>query len=421
MKKFKLSKKTIILTVCCLLVVVLTAVLCAYTATRQMTPVIDEEDYVLDDEGNPIRTTSADRKQDFFTFLIVGTDGGVNTDTIMVAAVDTADKKINILSIPRDTMSNVPRTVKKINAAFSVDGIPQVKKELKNLIGFDIDRYLLIDLKGFERIIDAVGGVDMYVPSDMDYEDPAQDLYIHLKQGQQVLNGKHALEFVRFRSGYADADLGRIKAQQSFLQALADTLMQPSTLLKAGELSKIVAETVTTDMDLGEFIWLAKMGSGFNTTSGISMDTLPGTPRYCFGLSYVVPDEEKILELVNEKFNPYKKPLVKLNLFPIDSIVETGPVIDRPDLPESDVPTAPVYQEPEGTPPPAEPTQTPLPDVSPSQTPAATVSPSPTPESTPVVDSTPDMTPAAEETPVSSPTPQAGTVVGEGENEDGLL
>src|SRR5690606_21125987 len=116
----------------------------------------------------------------------------------------------NIISVPRDSLVNVKRKVKKINAAYPAGnlngggkegGINQLKRELKTIIGFVPDFYIGIDLDGFERIVDAVGGIDINVPIDMKYDDPTQDLHTNIKKGQQVLNGEDALKFARYRKG----------------------------------------------------------------------------------------------------------------------------------------------------------------------------------------------------------------------------
>ncbi|MDR0930743.1 MAG: LCP family protein [Clostridiales bacterium] len=272
------------------------------------------DEYILDEEGNPITINSANRKQDFFTVLIVGRDQtSGNTDTIMVVSCDVANNQWNVLSIPRDTMANVSRAVKKINAAHAMGGVKQLKKEVSDLIGFVPDKYAFVQLDAFEKIIDTIGGVDINVPQDMNYEDPAQKLSIHLKAGQQTLNGKQAIGFVRFRSGYIDADLGRIKAQQLFISALVSELKQPANLLKVPTLLNIVNENVESDFTFGELVWVASKAKNVSSESLHSF-TLPGEPQMHGGLSYYVASRDGTLNMVNQYFNPYITPIISLNL-----------------------------------------------------------------------------------------------------------
>ena len=141
----------------------------------------------------------------------------------------------------------------------------------------------------------------MYVPMDLEYSDPYQDLEINLKEGDQVLDGKHALQFVRFRSGYATGDIGRIGAQQLFFAALADTFLDKSIVTKVPSLAKVVSENMETDLTISEMIWFFKQAQGMSKDY-IEMFILPGTPDYYDGLSYYIPSESGIIELINSKF-----------------------------------------------------------------------------------------------------------------------
>jgi len=173
------------------------------------------------------------RKEDFHLFLLCGTDqSGARTDTIMLAALDGKGKAVNILQIPRDTMLDVERQDKKVNASYAYGKYDLLKKDLQNYFGVPIDGYVLVNTKGFRNIVDLMGGVEVTVPFNMDYEDPEQDLYIHLKAGKQILNGSKAEQYVRFRKGYVDQDLGRMRAQKAFLSAAIKKMLTPSTIIK---------------------------------------------------------------------------------------------------------------------------------------------------------------------------------------------
>ncbi len=244
-------------------------------------------------------------KDDTYNILLCGVDDKhENADTIVLASFDTKNKTMRLLSIPRDTMSNEDRYIQKINASYSVDhigNIDQTIHEVEQVTGLPIDRYAITTFDGFEKAIDALGGVEMYVPEDMEYSDPYQDLEINLKKGNQVLDGAHALQFVRFRSGYVTGDIGRIGAQQLFFEALAKTCLDPSVVTKIPGLAKVVSEEMETNLTISEMLWFFKQAQGLDL-SAIEMFVLPGSPEYVNEISYYIPSAVGILELMNDKF-----------------------------------------------------------------------------------------------------------------------
>ena len=265
-----------------------------------------------------------ERATGVYNVLIVGTDKvALNTDTILVLSLDTTQHKVNVMSIPRDTMSNVSRKVKKINAAYAVGGkgnIDQLKTEIRYLMGFEVDNYIVVNLDAFEEIIDALGGVKIDVQRDMHYEDPYQDLYIHIEKGEQILNGEEAIGFVRYRKGYAEGDLGRVKAQQQFIEALAKQVATPATVGKLPKLSSIILENMTTDLTTGELIWFGTKALELNMAEDLTMHILPGEARTVNGLSYYVPKKKELLEIVNNHFNPYPNMITQLNVIDVATI-----------------------------------------------------------------------------------------------------
>ena len=179
-----------------------------------------EEDPYADLVEPFIEDGDRERKDDYYTFMFCGTDdGGTRTDTIIVASYNVKTQEVNMVNIPRDTMSNVKRKIKKINSGFN-GGPEQLEKELEMLLGIPIDRYVVVSFEGFEELIDLIGGVDFNVPTYMVWDDPSQDLHIYLEPGMQHLDGEKAIQLVRFRQnnpgvagGYAEGDIGRIKMQ----------------------------------------------------------------------------------------------------------------------------------------------------------------------------------------------------------------
>lgn len=282
----------------------------------------------------PEAPTSADSsadeaalKDDTYNILLCGVDGKhENADTIVLASFNTKKQSLKLLSIPRDTMSNEERAIQKINGSYSVDhkgNIEQTIREVEMVTSLPIDRYAITTFDGFEEAIDAIGGVEMNVPSDLYYSDPYQDLEIDLKEGKQTLDGKHALQFVRYRVGYANGDLGRIGAQQLFFKALGQELLDASVITKVPALAKVVSKEMETDLTVSEMIWFFKQAQGMSMDN-VEMFVLPGTAEYIDDISYYIPSESGIIELINKEFMENGKQIdaEDLDLVPIASSVE---------------------------------------------------------------------------------------------------
>lgn len=261
------------------------------------------------EQGDALTIQEENRKDDYFTFFIGATDeDGTRTDSMMMVSMNIADGEVNVLNIPRDTMSDVTRTNKKINGAYN-KGIEGTRKEIHQLLGFDFDKYIVFSFDAIEQFADIVGGVDYDVPINMYYDDPSQDLHIHFTKGQQHLDGEEVVEFLRWRknndgTGYPQGDIDRIAKQQEFLKVLAGRFMTPANIIKIPEMAQCISENVKSDITKGQLIWLGiqafKIGS-----SNINMFVLPGESRYISPLSYYVAFEDQTLEMLNEYFNPY--------------------------------------------------------------------------------------------------------------------
>jgi LCP family protein required for cell wall assembly len=252
-----------------------------------------------------------------YTFLVLGTDdGNGNTDTIMVATFDATAHTLNVVNIPRDTLVNVPWYTRKANTLLAnADWEPEgVIPYLADILGYKLDFYVVVDLEAFSALVDAIGGVDFDVPVNMDYEDPAQDLYIHLDKGPQHLDGAHALQLVRCRSVYSSADIGRIGTQQEFLKAAAEQILTNRNELNVTDLIKIFMNYVDTNLDLGSLGWLGnellKMDS-----DKISLETIPANYNDSVnGNSYCTIYVNDWLEILNTKLNPFDKQVVASDL-----------------------------------------------------------------------------------------------------------
>lgn len=275
-------------------------------------PHTEEDESQGDPTTVPVISTKT-RKKDCYTFLVMGMDdGNGNTDTIMAVTFDVKGKHVSVISVPRDTLVDVPRTVKKINAAYSVGGIEEVQKEVSGILGFPVDHYVTVNLRGFKALVDAVGGVDFEVPINMNYDDPTQNLHIHLSKGMQHLDGEKALQLVRFRSGYTNADIGRIETQQKFLKALAKKLISWDSVTKINQFVDIFSQNVKTDLDVGNLAYFGLAALDLDLSTGISMNTLPGNGLVTYkGIPYYYQlYPQQVLDIINQSgANPYTEDL----------------------------------------------------------------------------------------------------------------
>lgn len=269
--------------------------------------------------------TIGDRKKDFYTFLIVGRDtgGGGNTDTILLAAYDILNQKLNVMSIPRDTMVNIPYDIKRINAVYNYSGggdkgIQALYKEVSQLVGFVPDYKIVIEWNAIGELVEAIDGVWFDVPRDMDYDDSTQDLHIHVKAGYQLLNGEEAMGVLRWRknnddTGYETGDIGRIETQQAFLKSVIAQCLQVENVTKIREFAQVFSNNVQTDLSLGNLVWFAEQAAfGGLTMENVNFITMPGnyfaqawSRVHQTMQSYVLADAEELLAVVNEGFNPY--------------------------------------------------------------------------------------------------------------------
>lgn len=268
----------------------------------------DEVDY--EDEGFLDRLIGG---KDRITFLLMGVDSndvkkskGTRTDTMILCKVDKSTGKISMLSIPRDTKAFIKgrNGEEKINHAHAYGGPELSVKAVKDLLGIDLEYYVKVDYKIVKEFVDIIGGVEIDVPMDMKYSDPTAEppLYIDLKAGLQVLDGDKALQFLRFRKGYADQDLGRIRSQQQFIKSAIKQALKIENVGKIPQMIKSYYNNVETNIPLDLILKFAVNIKNYDI-EGIQMDTLPGESKYINGVSYYVPYEEEMQAIVDLMFN----------------------------------------------------------------------------------------------------------------------
>ncbi|ABZ85077.1 cell envelope-related transcriptional attenuator, putative [Heliomicrobium modesticaldum Ice1] len=214
------------------------------------------------------------------------------TDTIIVASVDRHDKKLYLLSIPRDSRVKISgHGMDKINAAHMYGGVPLTRKTVEELLGIPIDYYVKTDFNGFREIVDTLGGVEIDVEKNMYHNEGDPEDLINLKKGLQRLSGKEALQYVRFRSDEL-GDISRTQRQQKFLHALAKQSLQVNTVWKLPSLVPQLVNHVETNLSAGDLVSLAIMAKDWNA-SNIIAHTLPGNFVTLNGVSYWQVDPAK--------------------------------------------------------------------------------------------------------------------------------
>jgi LCP family protein required for cell wall assembly len=236
--------------------------------------------------------------------LVVGVDkDGTRSDVNMLFSLDPKEKTVNLMSIPRDTRVEFKKgSHGKINACIGKqNGEELLIETVKDLTGMPINNFCKVNFEGLRNIIDILGGVEFDVPMDMDYDDPAQDLHIHLKKGKQTLNGADAEGLLRFRKGYATGDLGRIDMQQAFLKELINQKLSPKYIFKAVPVVKEISKNVETDMSV---MYMLKYAWKFRDSDKVEFNsyTLPGAPKMIGGVSYYLCDEAATENLVRTQF-----------------------------------------------------------------------------------------------------------------------
>ncbi|WIV10621.1 LCP family protein [Proteiniborus sp. MB09-C3] len=252
-----------------------------------------------------------DSKKDI-TFLLLGIDSkdvtkakGQRTDTMMLCKYDDTTGKVSILSIPRDTMATIRgrKNKEKINHAHAYGGPELSVKAVKDLLGIELDYYVRVDYKIVEDVVELIGGVEVDVPMDMKYSDPTADppLKINLKKGKQTLNGNESLQFLRYRKGYADQDLGRIGAQQQFMSSAIKKALNPLNIIKLPQFVETYIKNVDTNIPLDTIAKFALKAKNVDTEN-MEMATLPGEAKYISGVWYFVHNKEKTQETVNSMF-----------------------------------------------------------------------------------------------------------------------
>lgn len=258
--------------------------------------------------------------KDELTFLVMGVDAAdkesaekQRTDTIMLCRYVPDTGKIAVLSIPRDTRTLIPGYGRdKLNHAHAYGGPELTVRAVNNLLDMNVKHYVRVDYNLVNEVVDSLGGVEVDVPMDMYYRDPYADppLVIDIEEGLQTLDGDQAMQFLRFRKGYSNQDLGRIEAQQAFIKSAIDKAMSPRNIIKLPSMIKAGTDNIETNIPLTKMLSYAMDLKNINTEN-IQMATVPGEPDMIDEVSYFLMDEDASATLMDRMF--YNREIVSID------------------------------------------------------------------------------------------------------------
>ncbi len=276
-------------------------------------------------DSTDIRMSEVSVSHESYNILLLGRDKVAGLcDVITLASVDMKKGEVNIMQIPRDTYFNYGNgDHNKINGAPCVLSVSKFANELASALGISIDYYLCIDLDTLQAMVDMISGIEIDIPVDMDYDDPSQGLSIHLEKGKNLLNGKEALGFLRYRAGYATGDIGRLDAQKLFLNAFFARLSEHNDPILFYNLFRLLSKNCETNIREQDILSKGIKLGGKRDMKVFYM-TAPGEAVQSekSGAWYYILSSSSVGELLNERFSSAEKDFDKDNKF-VDKLVKS--------------------------------------------------------------------------------------------------
>ena len=291
------AKRALLTTILSIVVVAIAAAALWMTSvqTRLNNPRVINDDLRSSLKEQPVNS-------DPYYVLLLGTDGRpgeteYRADSIILARVDPAQKRVTLLSIPRDTYVTWKGSQMKINAVHFYDGAAGMVQIVNELCGVKISHYAEVNFDGLAGITHAVGGVTVDVDQymrDTENFSGVTELYA----GRQTLNGEQALFYTRCRYAFADSDYTRMRHQRTFIKALLSQVLSSGDPVKIASIINSVADMVVTDLSVSDAISLASQMVGLNAESGIYTAYVPSTPETIGDQSYVIADDDALAEMM---------------------------------------------------------------------------------------------------------------------------
>ena len=239
-----------------------------------------------------------------FYMLLLGTDGRpgedtYRTDSIILARIDPTEKQVTLISVPRDTRYVYQGSTVKINAVFSYGGADDMVEAVNDLCGVEISEYAEINFDGMKALVDAVGGIDIYVPEGDEVDDPEAGP-VAIESGQQHMDGEAALTFSRARHQFADGDYTRMRHQRMVLGALAEKILNNLDIATVPALMNQLADMVKTSLQVSDIVALinAMRGMDVNSMYSANIPSWAGQDTYINGQSFVFVYEDALEEMM---------------------------------------------------------------------------------------------------------------------------
>jgi len=277
------------------------------TAAAGPPPDLESDDTEPDGDDFSVNLDIAGR----INILILGEDnvqGSRRSDTILLATLDIDNQNIRVLSIPRDTRMLIPKHGnQKINHAYAYGGSDLVRETVQRFLGVPISYYVKVDYDNFPKLVDLVGGVDIFVGKAMKYKDVRGHLDINIPAGKQHMNGETALKYVRFRNDSL-GDIGRIQRQQQFIKAMIQKMYEPENLMRFAVILDEARNTLATDMNPSMILQLGYFAKKLDRqTDKIFFMMLPGRAAMIDKLSYWVSDRNDVMPFLTADIDQLKE------------------------------------------------------------------------------------------------------------------
>ncbi len=292
---------------------------------------------IAGNEDDPVTLPKAFDDETLNIFLMATDKDGLRTDSMMLIHYDQMTKTTSLFSIPRDYRLDVSDALKdlihyrrdhikltELHAyALNADhpSPPSVTTQaVEELLNVKIDHMVFLNIAGFKKLVDTIGGVEVNVPRDLNYDDNAQDLHIHLEAGVQTLDGDKAEQLLRFRkdkNGGGYDDFGRMQVQQYFVKSFAKKLLSAGSLFNIASIYTSMAEFVKTDATLDDAIGIMKVLQEADFDRVYSHQ-LPGEGESINGVYYFSPPEHsELINFVSTSLSNDKTPVVDSKPIPI--------------------------------------------------------------------------------------------------------
>lgn len=254
-------------------------------------------------ENKPAKQMKSKVPMEPFILLLYGIDKREyiqdrgRPDTLMLALIHPESARVNLISIPRDAYVPIPKHGKhKLNHSFSKGGVDLTIETIQKWLNIDLKGYFSIDFEGFEKLVDLVDGIEIEVDRDMAYDDPEDGTSIRLNQGLQVLNGKQALDFVRFRhsnDGKTDSDYKRMERQQKVLKTIGGEMISIHSMMKMFAMMRVLEEHLKTTLKPAELDTLIRLVPQLDMNNFVTT-SMTGEGKYEDGLWFeVISNQEK--------------------------------------------------------------------------------------------------------------------------------